>query len=95
MSETLETPSSADLAIADRFIECCYNDDLRRPTAQQMARLVTLGLVEVVKPGAYGETALLRQALATHATSSSSRNRRRFVQHIGHKPKETFQKPLQ
>ena len=60
-----ETPSAADLSVAERFIDCCYSDDLRRPTAKQMARLVALGLVEVVKPGVYGETHQLRQLLAT------------------------------
>lgn len=67
MTKATETLSASDLSVAERFIECCYSDDLRRPTATQMARLVALGLAEVVKPGVYAETNKLRQALANQS----------------------------
>jgi hypothetical protein len=53
--------TDADRAAASCFADCCYDDRLRMPSCSAIARLVKLGVVEVLSPGVYGETPLLRQ----------------------------------
>jgi hypothetical protein len=52
-----------DLAVARRFLDCCYDDALPMPSRTSMLRLVELGLVEEIKPRTYAETMRLRNLI--------------------------------
>ena len=53
--------TKSDCLAASRFADCCYDDQVRLPSTAAMDRLAELGIVEVLSPGVYVETSLLRQ----------------------------------
>lgn len=54
-----QTHDAQDKAAARRFLDGCYDDSVRRPTQEQLERLIALGWVERVS-GGYAETQALK-----------------------------------
>lgn len=59
---TNATMTPADTALAQRFVDSCYNQDHLAPDRAGMLRLQSLGLIVELAPGRFAETAALRAA---------------------------------